>query len=86
MIVALKDTRADPTLLAGDDVSLIEHHCLPNTAQPAQDETTRGLTSAETRERNLEVRISVSRPINWGGRAPAPAYNDSDEDPRANPI
>jgi hypothetical protein len=55
ILIALKDSGADPAMLAGHDVRLVEHDRLPDTAQSIEDKAARGLAGAKTLERNSEV-------------------------------
>jgi hypothetical protein len=55
ILIALKDSGANPAMLASYGVRLVEKHCLSDTTQSVQDKAPSGLTSAKTLERNPEI-------------------------------
>jgi hypothetical protein len=55
VLVAFHDARADPSLLTGDDVCLVEQHGLADAPQPVEDEAAGELSGAEALEGHAEV-------------------------------
>jgi hypothetical protein len=58
-------------MLARHDVRLVEHDCLPDTAQSIEDKAVRGLAGAKTLERNPEI-FDLGVPPDQARRAGAP--------------
>ena len=56
VLIALKNTGANPTTLASHSVSLIEKDCLSHPTQPVEDKAPGRLARVETPERDIEIR------------------------------